>query len=47
MLEQDEFFPVELKGDNLQQFFNDWDSTCLSVKALPDDMFMELLLRRE
>ena len=47
MLEWDELLQVELKGDNLQQFQNDWDSTCLSVKELPDARFKESLYRKQ
>jgi hypothetical protein len=43
----DELIHVELKGDNLQQFYNDWDTACLNVRELPDERFMETLCRKQ
>ena len=40
MLEWEELLGVELKGDNLQQFDNDWGAMCLVVRELPDDKFL-------
>ena len=37
MLEWEELLSVELKGDNLQQFENDWGAMCLVVRELPDE----------
>ena len=46
-LEWDELVSVTLKGDNLVQFQNDWESTCLSVRDLPDERFLESLYRKQ
>ena len=38
---------MELRGDNLQQFENDWNNTCLNIQELPDDKFLESLFRKQ
>ena len=38
---------VQLHGDNLQQFLNDWDTTCSEIGQLPDDEFLEDLFRKQ
>ena len=38
---------VQLNGDNLQQFINDWDTTCSEIGKLPDDEFLEDLFRKQ
>ena len=35
MLEWEELLHVELRGDNLQRFENDWGSMCLNIRELP------------
>jgi len=47
MQDWDELIHVELKGDNLQQFYNDWDTACLNVRDLPDERIMETLYRKQ
>ena len=47
MLAWDELLSVDLRGDNLQQFENDWNNTCLNVRELPDEMFLESLFREQ
>ena len=47
MLEWEELLSVELKGDNLQQFENDWSAVCLVVRELPDDKFIETIHRKQ
>ena len=47
MLEWEELLSVELKGDNLQQFENDWSAVCLVVRELPDDKFLETIYRKQ
>jgi hypothetical protein len=47
MQDWDELIHVELKGDNLQQFYKDWDTACLNVRDLPDERFMETLYRKQ
>ena len=47
MLEWEELLSVELKGDNLQLFENDWSAVCLVVRELPDDKFLETIYRKQ
>ena len=47
MLEWEELLSVELKGDNLQQFENDWGAMCLVVRELPDEKFLETIYRKQ
>ena len=47
MLEWDELLCVHLRGDNLQQFENDWNNTILNIRELPDDVFLETLFREQ
>ena len=47
MLEWEELLSVELKGDNLQQFENDWSAVCLVVRELPDDKFLDTTYRKQ
>ena len=46
MLEWDELLSVDLRGDNLQQFENDWNNTILNIRELPDEVFLETLFRK-
>ena len=47
MLEWDEMLHVNLRGDNLQQFENDWNNMILNVRGLPDEAFLESLFRKQ
>ena len=47
MLEWDELLGVELRGDNLQQFKKDWNTTCLNIRELPNERFCESLFRKQ
>ncbi len=47
MLEWDELLHVHLRGDNLQQFENDWNNTILNIRELPDEVFLETLFRKQ
>ena len=47
MLEWDELLSVHLRGDNLQQFENDWNNTILNIRELPDEVFLETLFRKQ
>ena len=47
MLEWEELLSVELKGDNLQQFENDWGAMCLVVRELPDEKILETIYRKQ
>ena len=37
LLNWSELVHVSLKGDNLKQFLNDWDTTCTYIETLPDE----------
>ena len=47
MQDWDEFIHVELKGDNLPQFWHDWETACLNVRDIPDERFLETLYRKQ
>ena len=47
MIEWDELVNVHLKGDNLQQFQNDWNNMILNVRSLPEEGFLESLFRKQ
>ena len=47
MLQWDALVSVELKNDNVQQFFEDWDQTILDIGNLPDAAFLESLFRKQ
>ena len=47
MLDWDAIISVELKGDNLQQFLNDWEATLLDIAKVPDDEMLESLFRKQ
>ena len=47
MLDWDELLSIELKGDNIEQFLSDWESTLLGISGLPDAKFLETLFRRQ
>ena len=47
MLEWDELLHVHLRGDNLQQFENDWNNTILNIRELPDEVFLATLFRKQ
>ena len=47
MLDWDELLSVELRGDNLQQFLSDLETTLLSINGLPDSSFLETLFRKQ
>lgn len=47
MLEWGELLSMELRRDNLQQFENDRSNTCLNVRELPNDTFLESLYRKQ
>ena len=47
MLEWDELINVHLRGDNLQQFENDWNNMILNVRSLPAEAFLESLFRKQ
>ena len=41
MLEWDELINVQLRGDNLQQFEDDWNNMILNIRSLPEEAFLE------
>ena len=47
MLEWGELLGVELRGDNLQQFENDWNATCLNVREFQNARFLEPFFRKQ
>ena len=49
MLNWDEIMCIELKmpGYNLKQFLNDWDSTFNNLNTMPDEVFIEQILRMQ
>ena len=47
MLDMDELLSFDFKGDNLQQFSSDWESTILSINGLPDEKFLESTCRKQ
>ena len=38
---------VELKGDNVRGYFNDWELTLNAVKEVPSEDILESLVRRQ
>ena len=47
MLEWDELINVHLRGDNLQQFENDWNNMILNVRSLHEEAFLESVFRKQ
>ena len=47
ILEWEEVLHVELRGDNFQQFENEWGSMCLNIRELPDEKLLENIYRKQ
>ena len=47
LLEFDDLMALQLKGDNLRGFMNDWEMTLLGLKKRPGDEYLECLFKRQ
>ena len=43
----EDILAVELKGDNVRGYLNDWEATLNSVKEVPSEIILESLVRRQ
>jgi hypothetical protein len=47
ILEFEDLIAIELRGDNIKQFLNDWESCLINLKAVPPPEILESLFRKQ